>query len=90
MAAAGREGSIFGRGFDPLRMEPRHPVIDYHYTGNSSNFNQWASPRSDKPFKLPDEVYIYDIPSSEMVSETQVFENISTYMKYQVGPNGSP
>ena len=60
-------------------------MIDYHYTGNSSNYNTWASPRADRAFKLPDEVYIYDIPTSEMLSEQEVFHNLSSWMDYQVG-----
>ena len=80
--SGGRDASMFARGFDPLRGETRSPVLDFHYTGNHSNYNQWANPRAQALFKVPDEVYIYDVPAAELDSDSATFTNISGYAKY--------
>jgi hypothetical protein len=81
LSTSARDGSLFAKGFDPTRAQALHPVLDFHYTNTS--FRAWGQPESGGVFALPDEVYIYDIPGSQMDNQEHSIGNITSYRSYQ-------
>lgn len=84
---AGRDGSVFNRGFDPVMLESREPIITYHYTNNKSNYNQWLFPddgyESSAVYAVPDEMYVFATPGAEFDSTFEKFTNLSTVETWQ-------
>lgn len=84
--AAGRDGSVFARGYDPMLMESREPIIDFHFSNNNSNFNEWVYPDSangNGAFSVPDEVQVYYTPGAEFDKHFEMFTNVTTVEHYE-------
>jgi hypothetical protein len=82
-STAGQHGEVFGRGFDPAYGEARAPIFDFRFTGGaSSNFNTWTQPDTERVYRIPDGVYIYDIPGKSSTDKLQQFDNFSSYVNW--------
>lgn len=81
LTTSAKEGSLFAKGFDPTLAQSRHAVLDFHFT--NSSWRAWGQPESGSPFALPDEVFIYDIPATQMDNQAHAIGNLSSYREYQ-------
>ena len=80
--AAGTQGSLFLRGFDPMLGSARAPVLDFTYTNQNGDNNQWYDPEAQKTFRVPDQVVVESLPSSTTSLDTELFDSVEEWEKY--------
>jgi hypothetical protein len=97
VSASGELGSLFGRGYDPVESVSKGAISEWHYDGwacrgasskcsadakSIEMSNTWYDPSSGLTFRKPDEIQLFNTPSSHTDGGYKLFLNSTTYNKW--------
>jgi len=95
VSASGELGSLFGRGYDPVASESKGAISEWHYDGwackgdsskcsvdDESTLNTWFDPSSGLAFRKPDEIELFNTPSSNTEGGFKLFLNSTVYTNW--------